>query len=146
MERTKRANPTNGNESRFPLQSVIGGLIGFGVTVVLLLALPFLVLGFEDPNSFVLPSVCLCTFIGNAVGGFVSASKGNNMIVATLISLGTAILPIILISFFVSGGFSLVSVVAVLLSATVGNVLSAFAVTKFSKSKKRKMKSVMKRR
>ena len=146
MERTKRANPTNGNESRFPLQSVIGGLIGFGVTVVLLLALPFLVLGFEDPNSFVLPSVCLCTFAGNSVGGFVSASKSDNIIATTLISLATAVLPIILISFFVSGSFSLVSAVAVLLSAVVGNALSAFAVTKFSKSKKRKMKNVMKRR
>lgn len=147
MERTKRANPTNGHESRFPLQSVIGGLIGFGVTVVLLLALPFLVLGFEDPNSFVLPSVCLCTFIGNAVGGFVSASKSrDNIIMSVLISLATAILPVILVSFFVTGDLSLASLIAVLLSTVAGNALAALSVTKFAKSKRRKMKSVMKRR
>lgn len=147
MERTKRPNPTNSNEGNFILPSVIGGLIGLGVTVVLLLVLPLLILGLEDPNSFVLPSVCLCALVGNASGGFVSASKSrDNIFMSVLISLATAILPVILISFFVTGDLSLASLIAVLLSTIAGNALAALSVTKFAKSKRRKMKSVMKRR
>ncbi|MBR5285611.1 MAG: hypothetical protein IKU30_01815, partial [Clostridia bacterium] len=60
--------------------------------------------------------------------------------------LATAILPVILISFFVTGDLSLASLIAVLLSTIAGNALAALSVTKFAKSKRRKMKSVMKRR
>ena len=146
MERTKRMNPTEGKNS-FLLPSVIGGLIGLGVTVVLLLALPFAILGLDDPDSFVLPSVCLCTLVGNAIGGFFSVSKcKDNAIASVLLTFATVILPIILISFFISGDISIPSVIGVTLSAAAGSGVIALAVTRFSKSKKRKMKSVMKRR
>ncbi len=137
----------NGNESRFLLPSVIGGLVGLCVTVALLLVLPFAILGFEDPNSFVLPSVCLCTLVGSAVGGFFAVSKcKDTAVLSALTSFATVILPIALISFFVSGEIRVALIIAVPMSALAGNGLVALAVTRLSKSKKRKMKNAMKRR
>ena len=147
MERTKRMNPMNESKNGFLLPSVVGGLAGLGVTVALLLALPFLILGFEDPNAFVLPTVCISVLVGNTVGGFISSIKcKENAFAAVLTAFAVFILPTVLISFFISGAPGVVSVIAVMLSAAVGNGLAFFAVSKFSKSKKRKMKSVMKRR
>jgi hypothetical protein len=147
MERTKRTNPMNESENGFLFPSVIGGLIGMGVTVALLLILPFAVLGFEDSDSLVLPSVCLCVLVGTAVGGFLAVLKcRDNALVSALTSFATVVMPIILISIFVSGEVSIASVIGVVLSALAGNGLAALAVTRFSKSKKRKMKNVMKRR
>lgn len=147
MERTKRTNPTNESGNGVFLPSVICGLIGLGVTVALLLVLPFAVLGFENPDSFVLPSVCLCVLVGTAVGGFLAVLKcRDNALVSALTSFATVVMPIILISIFVSGEVSIASVIGVVLSALAGNGLAALAVTRFSKSKKRKMKNVMKRR
>ena len=137
------------NESKngFLFPSVIGGLTGLGITVALLLVLPFAVLGLDDPNQFVLPSVCACVLIGSAVGGFISASRcKENAVVSTLISFAAVILPIALISLFISGDMGVAPLVGVLLSGLAGHGIALLSVMKFSKSKKRKMKSVMKRR
>ena len=147
MERIKRKNAVAEKGNNFFLPSVIGGAVGLGIALLLMLVLPFAVLGLDDPDSFVLPSVCICVFIGSAVGGFLNATKNGDMpLVSAITAFSAMMLPIILISFFVSGEISIASIFAVLLSAAAGIASVTLAVTRFSKSKKRKMKNVMKRR
>lgn len=147
MEKAKRKNAVAEKENNFFLPSVIGGAVGLGTALLLMLVLPFAVLGLDDPDSFVLPSVCICIFIGSAVGGFLTAIKSSDMpLVSAITAFSAMMLPIILISFFVSGEISIASIFAVLLSAAAGMASVTLAVTRFSKSKKRKMKNVMKRR
>ncbi len=147
MERTKKREPEMNGSSNFFLTSLIGGGIGLGVTLLLVLLLPFAVLGFDDPNAFALPSACVCALAGSAVGSFFAVGRcKESPIAAALTASGVILVPMLIVSFFISGEFSIVGVLTVIGSIAAGSVLTSLLLTRTSKSRKRRMKNVMKRR
>lgn len=147
MERTKKNRTAAEADNGFVLPSLVCGLIGLGVTGALLLLMPFAILSFDDPSSFTPIAVILSALLGGAVGSLLAAKRcKESQILSSLIVFATMLLPIIVASFFVSGEIGVLSIVSVVLPLALGNAAVAFVTARASKSKKRKMKSVMKRR
>lgn len=147
MEHSKRRDNAASVGKNGVLTSLIGGAIGSAVTLAMLLLLPLAVLGLDDPNALAVPTVCVCTAVGSAVGCFFAISKCRESPVrSALISAGVMLLAVTVASLFASGEWSILRALAVVLSVVLGGGAVTAMLTRASKSRKRRMKNAMKRR
>ena len=129
------------------ISSLIGAGIGLAVMIFLALLLPLAMLSAGDPNALTLPAAALCIFLGALVGSFITSKNCRDMpIQSALVVGGIMLLPMLLVSLFVNGGFKFTNaavLIAVLVSAVlIGAVINA----KMASSGKRNMKKALKRR
>lgn len=147
MELGKKKNPVSGNESNIFVCALIGGGIGFGITLALALILPFAVTGFDDPNSLAMPMACLSAFVGSFAGAFISAKRNGGLSVQTgLLSSAVMLLPMIAVSFIIPGESNMIGALVMVAVIVVAALLGSLAVNKLTGNRKRSMKKVMKRR
>lgn len=143
----KRKAPHLGKEPNLWLSSLISGGIGLVVTLMLVLLAPMLLLGMDDPNSFILPIAILCIFAGGATAGVMAAMlmKGDEVLSA-LISAGVILIPVVLVSLLFEKGFDIIGFLIILAALAISDMLGAYVVVKINSSQKRSMKNAMKRR
>lgn len=129
------------------VDGLLSGGIGAGVLLLLVLVLPLLLIGLDDPNSLTLPAVCFSAFAGGAVCGVLSASRcRDNPLLCALLGATVMLLPILVGSLAVGGESDIISGIAVAAITIASSVGGAFIIQRMGSNKKRNMKKALKHR
>ncbi len=143
----KRVNPEAANERSVFICSLIGGGAALLITLVLALLMPLLLLAADDPNSLVMPTVCVCSFVGVAVGAVISARLcKDSFVVCGLLTFAVMFLPILLISLIIPNKSDFLNAAVISVSSLASALLASVLYSRISGNRKRNMKRVMKRR
>jgi len=125
--------------------SLFGGAIGLAAALAAALLLSALAMKSENAMSLSVPIAALCLFIGGAVGGYIGAHRGQD-IRTGLAAGGVMLLPVILISLFVSGSGGAFGILAPLCGLVLGSAAGGFAAHRRAASGRHSLKKAMKRR
>lgn len=146
MDHSKRRSPSTHQRSPV-IYSLIGAGIGISVSVLLILILPLAALRADDPNSLAFVMVCFACFAGSLVGTLVSLKVGaGKAYLQALITASFMIAPIILVSFAFSGKMNFIYLLAIFGTIFAAALTVAVWSVGMSRSNKRNMKKLMKRR
>lgn len=142
----KRKIPNQGGESIY-IVSLIFGLLGILITVLLILLSPFILIKMPDPNSVSSVAAFVCLFIGGFISSFLASTRlGIEAIKSGLLVGATMVLIILPISFFIKGSFDLIGAAITLSIIMISAFLGGFIVFRMNTDQKRNMKKAMKRR
>lgn len=149
--KTKKKIPTHAETvSQSPgviLCALIGGGIGLALTVMATMISPLALLGLEAPNAMATQAAAFCIFLGGASGAAVAAKRCKTApMAAGLISAAIMALPILLVSFFITGEVSWLNIAVMTASLVISALIGSVCVTKAGTSRKRNMKRALKRR
>ena len=143
----KRNKPESNEEKNIFIVALVGSGIAISLMLALALLLPFVILTSNDPNSLVMPCVCVCAFVGCGVGSLFSAkSFGDSFILCGLLTFAFVFLPIVLISLMLSGCGSLINCFVILATSLASSLVFPLLLSKYKGSRKRSMKKALKRR
>ncbi len=143
----KKKLKKNMNNSNVWIAALIGGGIALAVSIILILITPFFLVKAENPNAFAETVAYISLFIGGLTGGFISANSCRQMpFRSAAISASVTALPILLISFFIPGGFNVIGAIIIMAIIYGSTFLGAFLLTRGISNKKRSMKKALKRR
>ena len=142
----KRKIPNQSGENVY-IVSLIGGVLGIAISVLLILLSPLILIKTNNPNSLSAITAWICLFIGGFVSAFLAATRLGNEAVKSGLLVGASMILIILpISFFVRGDFNVIGALITLLVIMLSAFLGGFAVYRLNTDQKRNMKKAMKRR
>ena len=142
----KRKIPNQSGENVY-IVSLIGGILGIAISVLLILLSPLILIKTNNPNSLSAITAWICLFIGGFVSAFLAATRlGNEAVKSGLLVGASMILMILPISFFVRGDFNVIGALITLLVIMLSAFLGGFAVYRLNTDQKRNMKKAMKRR
>ena len=142
----KRKIPNQSGENVY-IVSLIGGVLGIAISVLLILLSPLILIKTNNPNSLSAITAWICLFIGGFVSAFLAATRlGNEAVKSGLLVGASMILMILPISFFVRGDFNVIGALITLLVIMLSAFLGGFAVYRLNTDQKRNMKKAMKRR
>lgn len=127
--------------------SLIGGLLGIVISVLLILLSPFILIKTPNPNSLSAITAWICLFIGGFGSSFLASMRsGNEFIKSGLLVGASMVLMILPISFFINGDFNIFGALITLAVIMLSTFLGSFAVYRLNTDQKRNMKKAMKRR
>lgn len=125
--------------------ALFGGGIGLAAAFAAALLLPLFAVKSENAIAYAVPIAALSLFIGGVVGGYIGAYRGRS-IVAAVASGGVMLLPIVLISLFISGNGGAFGILLPLCGLAAGIAAGSFVALKRRSNAGRSIKRAMKRR